>query len=170
MEIPLKNFKRFSLGTLSLFDLSRSRPATTTAAVTNIRRSTHSKGFETHSSDSALNASDSLPDDQVKLDGLVNYHLSQLDKLNLELARHNETIELLSRTNPPEDMGCVAEKLLERIRLAKDARNLLEPFMKFHVHEVWSILQLKQQVAGNDAKEYPAIYGFLLLFPFGFSC
>ncbi|OJD13283.1 hypothetical protein AJ78_06243 [Emergomyces pasteurianus Ep9510] len=152
-----ENFKRFSLGNRSLFDLSRSRTITTPAAASSIRPSAHFKGDETHASDPALSGIDRLPDDQVKLDGIVNYHLSQLDRLHLELAWHNEAIELLSRTNPPKDMRCLAEKLLERIRRAKDARNLLEPFMKFHVHEVWRILKLKQKVAGNDEKDYPAI-------------
>lgn len=79
----------------------------------------------------------------------MNYHLSQVDRLKLELAYHNETIELLSCTNPPEGMECVAKKLLERIQGAKDMRNLLAHSMTFHVSEVWRIFKLRHEIAGT---------------------
>ncbi|KKZ60668.1 hypothetical protein EMCG_04652 [[Emmonsia] crescens] len=154
--------KRFSPGNLSTFDLSRSSSTTTAAAAAaatttttttttaaNISASSHSKGNGTHPSNPASNAVDLLPDDLTKLNGTVNYHLSQVDRLKLELAYHNETIELLSCTNPPEGMECVAKKLLERIQGAKDARNLLAHFMTFHVSEVWRIFKLKHEIAGT---------------------
>lgn len=129
----------------------------------------HGKTNEEPPSGPSLNALDPLPDDQVKLEGIVNYHLSQVGRLKLEVDHYNSTIELLSCTTPPEGMECVARKLHERIRGVMDARKQLGEFMSFHVREIYRILKLKQEMTGNTTDDYPTQYVVTSLLHFCFQ-
>ncbi|EEH39915.2 hypothetical protein PAAG_02104 [Paracoccidioides lutzii Pb01] len=93
---------------------------------------------------------DELPRDANKLEGIMNYHLGQLDRLRLELDLQNETIERLSRTLTPEDLEHTAQKLLARVRVARNSRNLLAPFMGFHLREIKRIIELRWKMSGKD--------------------
>ncbi|KAK2790063.1 hypothetical protein FQN53_000719 [Emmonsiellopsis sp. PD_33] len=106
---------------------------------------------------------DVLPQDPGRLEGILNYHLSQLDRIKRELADHNETIEQLSYTltdiQGQDDMRHSTEKLRSRIQGVRNARNLLARYVAFHLQEIERIVALKCTMAGT--KEMPNIFKHL---------
>ncbi|PGH12002.1 hypothetical protein AJ79_04511 [Helicocarpus griseus UAMH5409] len=99
---------------------------------------------------------DNLPQDLDELEGIINYHLSQLGQLRIEIAQHNETIDKLAVTSSPENLNDTAQKLHVRVQGARNARNLLSRFLKFHLLEIGRIVELKWKITGK--KEFPEIY------------
>lgn len=100
---------------------------------------------------------DILPVDGMKLEGILNYHLSQLDRIKRELREHNTTIEQLDYTladlaTHPE-MQYTTERLVARIQGVRNARNLLAKFVVFHLQEIERIMLLKCSL--KDSKKIP---------------
>ncbi|EEQ84107.1 hypothetical protein RJZ56_000569 [Blastomyces dermatitidis] len=131
--------KRFSLGIFSNSDLSRSSTATTAS------------GKETRQCAPTSNEVDLLPNDQIKLEEIANYHLGQIGRLAIEIAHCNEQVELLPRTKLPEGMECIARKHYERMQAAEDWLKLLENFQDFHRQEVERIKELKKKLMMSNA-------------------
>lgn len=102
----------------------------------------------------SLGPVDTLPDDQVKLDGILNYHLSQLDRIQREVKGHNATLEQLHYTltdmKGQEGKKHTAERLYWRIQGVRNCRNLLAGFVVFHLQEIDRISDLKQSTGGSD--------------------
>ncbi|KAL1954265.1 hypothetical protein VTO42DRAFT_1451 [Malbranchea cinnamomea] len=93
---------------------------------------------------------DPLPHDSSKLDGLVNYHLGQIERIKRELKHFNRTIDQLTLTymNMAEngEMPGTTYYLDERIKVAVNSRNLLSRFVAFHLQELERILILKLEL------------------------
>ncbi|OJD23182.1 hypothetical protein ACJ73_05462 [Blastomyces percursus] len=134
--------KQFSLGIFSNSDHSRSSSTATTVSVK-----------ETHQSDPASNEVDHLPNDQIKLEEIANYHLGQIGRLAIEIAHCNEQVELLPRTKLPEGMECIARKHYERMQAAEDWLRLLEHFQDFHRQEVDRIKELKKKLMMSNVSD-----------------
>ncbi|KLJ13278.1 hypothetical protein EMPG_11779 [Blastomyces silverae] len=130
--------KRFSFGIFSALDLSRSSSTATTAS-----------GEETHQSSPDSNKVDPLPNDQIKLEEIANYHLGQIGRLELEIASCDEHAELLEHTKLPEGMECIARKHCERMDAAEAWLTLLKNFTDFHRQEVDRIMKLKKELRGG---------------------
>lgn len=90
---------------------------------------------------------DELPKDHLKLEGLLNYHIGQLERIKREVDDHNATVEQLSYTHADmqqhEYLTHAAECLYARIQGIKNARNLLAKFVAFHIQEVERIAEVK---------------------------
>ncbi|KAM5439624.1 hypothetical protein MferCBS31731_004380 [Microsporum ferrugineum] len=99
---------------------------------------------------------DELPKDFVALDGLLNYHLSQLDRIKKEIREHNTTLDQLAYTlanmSAPE-VQCAAMYMNWRLQGVRNARNLLAKFVAFHLQEIDRISALKLEMGGNDVLE-----------------
>ncbi|KAG5203942.1 hypothetical protein GTR04_7329 [Trichophyton interdigitale] len=100
---------------------------------------------------------DELPKDFVALDGLLNYHLSQLDRIKNEIKEHNTTLDQLSYTlanmSTRPEVQCAAMYMNWRFQGVRNARNLLAKFVAFHLQEIDRISALKLEMGGNDVLE-----------------
>ena len=102
---------------------------------------------------------DPLPNDSTKLEGILNYHLSQLGRIKRELREHNTTIEQLAYTladlTAHPEMQYTAGRLVARIQGVRNARNLLAKFVAFHLQEIERIMLLKRSF--RDSKKIPNV-------------
>jgi hypothetical protein len=119
----------------------------------------------TVSSAPPLSPRDPLPGDSIKLEGILNYHLSQLDRIKRELREHNTTIEQLAYTladlaTHPE-MKYTAGRLVARIQGVRNARNLLAKFVAFHLQEIERIMSLKRSF--EDSNKMPNMWVVFLV-------
>lgn len=95
---------------------------------------------------------DPLPNDAGSLDGLLNYHLSQLGRIKNEVINYNTTIEQLEYTycdimNTTSKI--TSHMLWARIQAARLARDNLCSFAMFHVEEIDRIVQHKTTMMGS---------------------
>ncbi|KAF3491446.1 uncharacterized protein GIQ15_00963 [Arthroderma uncinatum] len=97
---------------------------------------------------------DELPRDFVALDGLLNYHLGQLDRIKREIKEHNTTLDQLSYTlsdmSTRPEVQYAAMYMNWRLQGVRNARNLLAKFVAFHLQEIDRVSALKQEMGGND--------------------
>ncbi|EFQ98278.1 hypothetical protein MGYG_01311 [Nannizzia gypsea CBS 118893] len=100
---------------------------------------------------------DELPKDFVALDGLLNYHLSQLDRIKSEIKEHNTTLDQLGYTlanmSTRPEVQYAAMYMNWRLQGVRNARNLLAKFVAFHLQEIDRISALKLEMGGNDVLE-----------------
>ncbi|PGH23310.1 hypothetical protein AJ80_02562 [Polytolypa hystricis UAMH7299] len=106
---------------------------------------------------------DALPEDSSKLDGILNYHFSQLDKIMSEVHERNSQIERLSYTynsiRNEAHMHVTSEKLRMRIQGVRNARNLLARHVAFHLGEIDRTACKKQSLGG--LRDVPDIFRHL---------
>ncbi|KAI5289285.1 hypothetical protein KEM54_004123 [Ascosphaera aggregata] len=137
--------------TFSFRRRSSREPSRAAVAAANAAGARHSVVSPSPPPSPAYEAKDSLPGDSTALDGLLNYHLSQLGRIKREVVGYNTTIEQLEYTYC--DMvqhtasSFTAKMLWSRIQAERTARNNLCSFAMFHVDEIERIVQHKASVA-----------------------
>ncbi|KAK2746630.1 hypothetical protein FQN57_002974 [Myotisia sp. PD_48] len=100
---------------------------------------------------------DPLPEDNAELDGVLNYHLGQLDRIKREIVQYNTTLEQLNYTitdmvNHPA-IQHAATQLHDRLQGVRNARNLLAKFVVFHLQEIDRISSVKISMGGRDVHD-----------------
>ncbi|EEP82425.1 predicted protein [Uncinocarpus reesii 1704] len=112
---------------------------------------------------SALSSSpcDTLPYDHVKLDGLMNYHAGQLERIKREVIAQNETVEQLTYTlhdlRGHGDLEHTSECLHARIQSLRNSRNRLAKFVMFHLRELERIDEVKQVMREEQGQEHSGV-------------
>ncbi|WEW54993.1 hypothetical protein PRK78_000420 [Emydomyces testavorans] len=90
---------------------------------------------------------DILPNDSSQLEGLLNYHVGQLERIKREVDMHNETIGQLTYTyydmRQHSHLVHAAGCLYARIQGLRNARNRLAKFVLFHLRELERIDEAK---------------------------
>ncbi|KAK2841605.1 hypothetical protein FQN49_006090 [Arthroderma sp. PD_2] len=121
------------------------------------REGSHSPTPPPRSPASPPSPRDDLPRDFVALDGLLNYHLSQLDRIKREIRDHNTTLDQLAYTladmSTRPEVQYAAMYMNWRLQGVRNARNLLAKFVAFHLQEIDRVSALKQDMGGNDVLE-----------------
>lgn len=115
---------------------------------------------------------DTLPHDSAALDGLVNFHLGQLERIKRELKHYNRTSDQLTVTYAGmcerSEMPGTTEQLKQRIQGVLNARNLLSRFVMFHLQELERILSLKTELGKGRTVPNLSVIQFPLFFFFSF--
>ncbi|EAS32466.3 uncharacterized protein CIMG_03490 [Coccidioides immitis RS] len=113
---------------------------------------------------------DDLPYDRLKLEGLVNYHVGQLERLKREIQGHNETIGQLACTlrsmRHKDHLVHAAGCLNARIQGVKNTRNRLAKFVMFHLQEMERIEEFGRPLGFRPGRfrELPTFGGWNRLF------
>ncbi|KAI1911633.1 hypothetical protein LOZ58_001042 [Ophidiomyces ophidiicola] len=96
---------------------------------------------------------DVLPRDRPNLEGLLNYHVAQVERIKREVDENNETIEQLMYTyydmSHHAHLMHTTEHLHARIQGVRNSRNRLAKFVLFHLQEMERIGEMKQVLNGH---------------------